>query len=239
MSGITSLEILLLSMLILAFLQLQPGIFAIFMHYASAKFKHRKRSLLATFYILGVETTAACMFICMLLFANLFYMLSNPQITFGVTCGIIVVLILLAILSLTCYFRRGRGTKLFIPRHLAKALTNYAQSATTRSDAFVLGALTGVLELPFTLPLYFISAIALVLFTVALPAGQLFGLAFILAPTIPLFAIRLRYKFGANLAGILRTRFRDKVFVRFFLTLAYATLALLIAFVLLTNNVYL
>ena len=232
MSSITSLEILLLSMLILGFLQLQPGIFALFLHYASGKFSYQKRSLLATFYILGTETAAAGLFIGSLLFANLFFYFvsstANPEITIYVFWAFAAIMLLLAISMLVWYFRPGRGTKLFIPRRTAKTLESYARSADTRGDAFVLGALTSVLEIPFTLPLYLISAIALVYLTASFTPDLIFGLFIFIAPILPLIAIRLRYRLGANLATVLRARFRDKNLVRILLTLAYTTLAVII-----------
>ena len=57
-------------------------------------------------------------------------------------------------LSIFCYFRRGRGTSLFISRSLASRIDTLARSAKSRSDSFALGAFSVLPELPFTFPLF-------------------------------------------------------------------------------------
>ena len=227
MDVFTPLGIVLMSMLILAFLQLEPGIFALFSHYARGKFPTQRRALLTTFYMLGVEIVAAILFICCLLFVNiLFYYVFRPENSFliWIAAGI---LFALAIVCLLCYYHPGIGSRLFIPRQTADALRHYASRASSRSDAFTLGALTSVLEIPFTLPLFAISAISTIeLATVWFP-NLLLGLFVILAPLLPLAVIRLKYRAGYNLADFMRARVRTKSFVRLILCFAYTALAVL------------
>lgn len=216
-----------MSMLILAFLQLEPGIFALFSHYARGKFPTKKRALLTTFYMLGVETVTAFLFICCLLFINiLFYYVFRPENSFlvWIATGI---LFALAIVCLLCYYRRGSGSQLFITRHTAEALRHYASRANTRSDAFTLGALTSVLEIPFTLPLLAISAISVIELSTAWLPNLFLGLFIILAPLLPLVIIRLKYRAGYNLADFMRARVRTKSFIRLLLCFAYTAIAVL------------
>lgn len=228
MSGFTPLGIVILSTLILAFLQLEPGIFALFSHYATGKFSHKKRAILTTFFMLGVETVSACLFICALLFVNLFFMYAFRPETSFLSWIIVCILLILAFVSLFCYYHPGRsGSELFIPRKCAETLDSYAAKVGTRSDAFTLGALSGVLELPFSLPLYIISAIAIVELTIAIPPLILLALLFVLAPLLPLILIRCRFRVGYNLADIIRSRVRNKSAVRLVLAFSYLALAIL------------
>ena len=227
MSVFISLGIVFIAMLILAFLQLTPGVFALFRHYASGKYSQKRSAILTSFYMLGVETVAAGLFIAALLFSNLFFIYSFRPETSFLAWVLVGILVALALMSFVAYFRSGRGTQLFIPRKCADALENYAKEASSRSDAFVLGALTGVLELPFSLPLYLISAISVVELSAELILGQVLGLCFILAPMAPLLAIRYKFHIGYNLADIQKDRVKNKNFVRFVIGFSYIALAIL------------
>lgn len=228
MSFFTSLGIVILSTLILVFLQLTPAVFAFFEHYASGKFSKKRASYLTIFYVLGVETVAACLFMSMLLISNLFfYYTFRPETSFlaWILAGIMIAL---ALISFVAYYRRGTGTRLFIPRRCAQTLEIYASKADSRSDAFILGAMTGVLELPFTLPLYLIGAISVIELSVEFAPCQLLALVFVLAPTVPLFAVRYKFHAGYNLADLQRTRVHDKNFVRLALSFCYAAIGVLL-----------
>lgn len=228
MTIFTPLGIVILSMLILAFLQLEPGIFALFSHYATGKFSHKKRAMLTTFFMLGIETVSACLFLCALLFVNLFFMYAFRPETSFLSWIIVGVLFALAVISLFCYYRPGRtGSELFIPRKCAETLESYAAKIGTRSDAFTLGALSSVLELPFSLPIFLISAIAIIELSAALPSLIFLALIFILVPILPLALIRVRFCAGYNLADVIRSRARNKSAIRLVLAFSYLTLAIL------------
>ena len=179
--------------------------------------------------MLGVETVSACLFICALLFVNLFFLYAFRPETSFLGWIIVGVLIALALVSLFCYYRPGAnsGSQLFIPRKCAETLDSYAAKISTRSDAFTLGALSGVLELPFTLPLYLISAISIIELSLEASPFILLALLFVLVPLLPLVFIRARFRAGYNLADILRSRIRSKPAIRLVLTLSYLTLAIL------------
>lgn len=216
-----------MSTLILAFLQLQPGIFALFAHYARGKFPRRKRALLTTFFMLGVETVAAFLFICAMLFVNVFFLYAfRPETSFLIWI-LVGVIFALAIVSLVCYFRPGPGSRLFIPQKAAESLAHYARTASSRSDAFTLGALAGVLELPFTLPLYLISAISIIELAATWSPNLLLSLLIVLAPLFPLVFVRYQYHLGYNLADLMRSRVRNKSFARLILCFAYTSIAVL------------
>lgn len=225
MSFFTSLGIVLTAMLILAFLQLTPGVFMLFRHYTSGKFSRSKVSSLTLFFLLGVETVAAALLISSLLFSNLFFLYSvRPETTF-LSWALAGILAALAVIMIIGYYRRGSGTRLFIPRRCAAALDLYARTVDSRSDAFVLGALSGVLEIPFTLPLFLVSSIALTHLSVTFSPNLLLAFGLVIVPLALPLAITFRYHAGYNLADLMRSRARDKNFIRFILALGYAIIA--------------
>lgn len=230
MSFFISLGIVILAMLIMASLQLQPGVFALFYHYASGKYSKRRASDMTLFFILGAETASACLFLCSYYVANLlFFYHFRPETSFfaWIIAGI---LITLSIISLFYYFRPGSGTKTFISRKCAQNLDAHARSAKSRSDAFVLGAFSGVCELPFTLPLYIITSIEIIEMTVEFFPSNLLTLLYIIVPAIPLFVIRWRFQAGHNLADIQKTRVKDKNFTRIILGFSYFAIAILFVY---------
>ena len=230
MSFFISLGIVLLAMLIMTFLQLQPSVFMLFYHYASGKYSKARVSDITLFFILGVETASACLFLCSYYLVNLLFLFQSRPESSIFAWVITGVLIALALISFFCYFRPGRGTKLFISRRSAQSLDHNARKASSRSDAFVLGAFSGLHELVFTLPLYIITSIEIAEMSVEFSPSYLLSLLYIIAPTIPLFVIRWSFKSGRNLANIQRVRVHDKSFTRIILTTSYLAIAILTIF---------
>lgn len=228
MSVFVSVGIVILAMLIMAFLQLSSGVFSLFCHYASGRFSKKKASRLEIFFILGAETIAVCLFLCCYYFSYiLFFGNSRPET--GIFAWIAVGMsVVLAAVSVFFYYRKGAGSRLFIPRAIAHSLNRYAKKAKTRSDAFTLGALCGTYELPFTLPLYFITAVEIMEMNTEYYSSYLLTLFYILAPIVPLLIVRWTFRAHHNLAELARARVRDKNFIRFILAFSYITIAILI-----------
>lgn len=218
-----SVVILILVVLIPMLLQLTPGTFSIFYHYALGKNSTKKADDLSLGFILGTEifTTITWITIYTLIFTS-FCTDTNfcPNIVFWIMSGTILAE---SIIILLFYYRKGKSTSLFISRHTANALSTRARQVKTRSDAIMLGFFAGLPELIFTLPLYIISSIIL-LETAALPRAILVIL-YIAAFTLPLFIIRITYHTGRNLADITRFRLRIKPMVRTILFLLYFVLS--------------
>ena len=215
-------------MLIMIFLQLSSGVFALFCHYKAGKYSKKKASLLEVFFILGAETIAACLFLCCYYLSYVLFF-SSPRPETGIFAWIAVgMLAVLAIASCFFYYRKGPGSRLFIPRKIAHSLNRHAKTVKTRSDAFTLGALSGTYELPFTLPLYLITAVEIMEMNTEYFSSNILTVLYILTPTIPLLIIRWTFRAGHNLADIARTRVKDKNFIRFILAFSYFTIAVLI-----------
>ena len=229
MSFFTSLGILFLAMLIQVFLQLSPGVFAIFYHSALANHTRKKADDLALGFILGQEIFAAIVFLTTYLFAafsfqdpNFFTANILPWLLVGVFTAE-------AIFILCFYFRHDKSiksTRLFITRKSATALTTHAGNVKTRSDAIALGLVTASLELPFTLPLYIILSLIVTSFPTI--SASLLIILYIIVASLPLFAIKFFFAHH-NLAIFVRLRIKYKPLIRLTLTVSYLLVAILIA----------
>ena len=228
MNVLTSVGILILAALILASMQLAPGIFAIFMHYVHGKFSHKKAANLSTFFIIGAETSAVIIFLC--IYAIL---CSSPAIAFVIDSNVFAwimagIFLALTFATLGLYYRRGAGTRLFIPRRFSQGLKSRISSAKSRSDAFVLGFVSLVPELIFTLPLYLIVTITIMRLDTICPARAGLIILFAIIAISPLLIMRIMHATGFNLADFIRFRFKNKSFFRFCIALCFLLIASLI-----------
>ena len=227
MSFFVSLGIVIIAMLIMACLQLQTGVFSLLYHYASGKYSKNKTSDLTLFFIMGAEVSAACLFLCSYFIANLLFLYQFRPETSAFAWVMVGMLMAMALMSSLCYFRRGSGTRLFISRKCAKNLDLHTKNAKTRSDAFALGALSSICELPFTLPLYIVTSMEIIEMTVEFYPSHILTLLYIIVPIIPLFITRWKFKAGYNLAEIQRSRVKDKNFTRVILCFSYIAITIL------------
>lgn len=211
-------------MLIFASLQLVPGTFSIFYHYALGKTNAKKADDQALSFILGAEIFVSIMLISIYtLIFTIFYNSIDfcPSIFFWIMAGIFCAE---AIIIFLFYYRRGKTTELFIPRRTAKTISTNSRKAKSRSDAIALGLFSNIPELIFTFPLYIISSVIL-LDTTAIPRALIIIL-YVLVSTIPLFAIRILYRTGHNLANITRLRAKLKPFFKLIIPTLYLLLAI-------------
>ena len=209
-------------MLITASLQLVPGTFSYFYHYALGRTTAKKADDRSLSFILGAELFASL--IWTLLFIIITILRSTidfySPLVFWITSGILSAE---AIAFLLFYYRRGRGTALFIHRNTAATLQSCARKANSRSDAITLGFFVNLPELIFTLPLYFISAIIL-LNTTSLPCAPIIIL-YLVSVITPLFIVRIIYRSDHNLADIARLRTSLKPYLRIIIPILYIALA--------------
>ena len=228
MSVLTSLGILVLTMLILAFLQLVPSVFSLFLHFTSGQYSKLKASDLAVFFILGTETfTVLILLFIYFLLSNspqLFWVLDNPIFSWLIA-GILAAL---GILIFILYFRRRSRTELFISRQLARSFQTRAKTIKTRSDAFAFGFTSALPELIFTFPLYLVSAITIM--QLGPDAFTRAGLIILLAifAILPLLINFFLTSTGHTLADSLRFRTRNHYFFRTCLALFYLLTATII-----------
>lgn len=228
MSVFISIGILVLSMLILIFLQLAPGVFALTYHYTLGKFSKNTASFLTLFFIIGVEIISTCIFLSTYYLISLLFFSGFQPETSILTWILAGILIALGFLAFFYYYRPGPGTRLFISQKYAKGLKYSAKTIKTKSDAFVLGVMSSVSEFIYTFPLYILASIEIVRLSFQNISINLFALLFVLAPLLPLFIIRYKFQAGYNLADIIKARTKNKFFTRFILSFNYIIIAILI-----------
>ncbi len=224
MTIFTPYLIILCALLILLLLQLSPGVFALFLHYASGKYSRPKTSRLSLFFILGAEAMTTCVFLTLYFLANLLFLtnyLVASQIILYVLAGILVAL---SLFTLIFYYRRGKHSTLFITRKHASSLENTANSVKTPSDAFVLGALSGNPELFLVAPLFLV----IILESFHLECMYFAAFITIIISILPLIITHWRFTSGQNLANILKSRAKNKLFIRLSLFVLYLLIAIII-----------
>ena len=228
MTVFTSVGIVILAMLIMASLQLTPGIFLLFYHSALGKYSKSKASLLALFYFLGVEAITAFLLLSCFLLTNACFLLS-PCPEKSILAWIVVGVILsLTIVFFFFYFRNSKTTALFISRNAASKIQQTTANIKTNSDAFILGASSTIYELFFTMPLYIIVSAELMKFSTLNLTADLLALLFILMPITPLVIIYAKYQTGLNTAEIQKQRIKNIPFTKFIVCLSYLTIAILL-----------
>lgn len=232
MSVFASIGIVIIAMLIMASLQLVPGVFALFHHYALGKYSRRNASSLSLFFILGTEIISAFLFIASFFIASVIFLNDlNPRNNV-ITWIFVGIFAALSITSFFFYFRHpySKDTVLFLPRRFALILNKRAHDVKTPSDAFILGALSNIYELVFTLPLYIITAAEIMYMHTEYIADNLLTILYILISAVPLLIMYFSFLSGKTLADIERSRVKDKTFHRFAISFGYFTIMILTIF---------
>ena len=222
----TSVIILILVLVIIAFMQLTPGTFALFYHYTLGKYSAKKTDDLSLSFILGAEAFSATM-ILITYFVIFTILVSQPLFIQNIFSWIMAGIFLgEAFAVFFCYFRKGKSTALFISRRIAHGTKSCISHVKSHRDAFILGATSSVAELIFTIPLYIIFTTELMKFSTNVRV--IVATLFILATILPLFLIRGFYRAGNNLAEIQRLRVHLNPLVRIVISLGFIFLSLAI-----------
>lgn len=171
-------------------------------------------------YILGVASmiTALQLSAIALLRAA---MAEDSTLATAVTFGIIPFIALLMVLF---YYRRGRGTQLWLPRPAAEYITARAKKTKSSVEAFALGSTTAVVELPFALAPLAIVAFALQGF--AADRWLQLSIGYALAVTLPLIFVAFYISSGHKISSVQRWREEAKDYLKW--TSAVALLLLTI-----------
>ena len=226
MSVLTSVEILILAMLIMASLQFVPSVFSLFSHYSHGRFSKNKASDLVTFFIIGVEAATVAFFVaiyCIMSASPVFSFIVDNGIAAWVTAGVIAAL---GVLFFLVYFQKGRGTaKLRLFPNLTSKYPLRIKSAKSRSDAFLLGFFSVIPELVFTIPLYVLVTVATMRLGADSPERAALAILFAFSAIAPLVIIHIRLVAGHNLADFIRFRLKNKTFFRVMISLLYFLIA--------------
>ena len=231
MSVLTSLGILTLALFACGFLRLVPNIFAIFYHYASAKNSRDNTLKLSGFFVVGhMMMTMVILFL--IYFILYHFLLDNPLLNVNIFYWVIAgILALLSLFLFFFYYRRGKGTRLFLGRKLAKNISLRARNASKKpSDVFALGMTAGIFELIFVLPVYVVVILEIINFESDNILYQpLLFFTFVILSMASTFAMRGQfYRKRKNLAEIHRAQVKNRTFYRIMLSASFLLLAVFI-----------
>lgn len=198
-----------LAAVIHATLQLSLGALLLLYHASLGKHVRKKTRFLVDSYISGMGMlvflgVAATIFILDRYFEKPLY-IEELIIVVGM-------LVALAIAAWFFYYRRGKSTELWLPRSVARFIDKRAKTTNSNTEAFSLGVLTSLAEMPFTIVLFVVAANSILV----LPhLYQILAVAMYTVITIiPPVALRLAIRKGQTVVDIQRWRVKHKMFFR-------------------------
>jgi len=198
-----------LAALIHASMQLSLGALLLLYHASLGKHIKKKTRSLVDSYIAGIGTMVflglgAVAFIMDRYFSEPLYP-EELMIVIGM-------LVALAIAVWAIYYRRGRSTELWLPRTVARFVDRRAKGTDSNTEAFSLGMLTSLAEMPFTLVLIIVASNSLMSLE---PLEQLIALVlYVVISIIPPIVLRFAIRQGKTVVDIQRWRVKYKTFLR-------------------------
>lgn len=198
-----------LAAVIHATLQLELGALLLLYHASIGKHVRKKTKHLVSSYIAGIGTLV---FLCLATIAFVFDRYFGKALYPEELVIIVGMLVALAIASWMFYYRRGRSTELWLPRSVARFIDRRAKATDSNNEAFSLGLLTSLAEMPFTLVLFVVAANSIL----QLPQlHQILALAlYTIVAILPPIVLRLAIRKGQTVVDIQRWRVKHKTFFR-------------------------
>ncbi len=208
----SSLAIVALAALIHASFQLSVSVLTLLSgHAIGRKRSQAKVFRLAWGFILGVGTMSLLLLsFISLIFLHVFGDIDVPLVVWAVACGLVLGI---GIAVWLFYFRKEKGTKLWIPRSFADHLTNRSKATKRSVEAFSLGLTSVIGEIIFIVPSMVISALVLL----QLPSmWQLVGIGtYVIVSLMGLFVIWSLIGSGHSISKIQKWREDNKRFLQF------------------------
>ena len=207
----TSLAIVSLAALIHASFQLSISVLTLLSgHSIMAKHSQARLFRLTTSFVFG----AGVMTVLLLSFVSLVLLHvfgdNTPQIVWSAGCGL---LFGVAISVWLFYYRREKGTSLWIPRTFAEYLNNRTKSTKLSAEAFGLGLSSVIGELLFIIAPIFMAALVLVQLS---PVWQLAGIGiYAVISLLSLITVWVLIGSGHKLSKIQKWRESNKYFLQF------------------------
>ncbi len=192
-----------------ATLQLQLGTLLLLYHSSIGKHVKKKTKYLVDSYISGVGTLVFLMLAAMIFVLDRYFEKSLYIEEIVIVSGMLVAL---AIAVWAFYYRRGKSTELWLPRSVARFIDKRAKETNNNTEAFSLGMLTSLAEMPFTLVLLFVAANSIMKlpFLYQILAVAVYTIITIIPPTVMRLAIRR----GQTVVDVQRWRVKHKMFFR-------------------------
>lgn len=220
MSNIIPVSIILLSALVHSLLQLSLGCLLLLYHSSLGQHIKKRTKSLVSNYIFGI---GLMVFLSISATCYIITSLFNSALTPTAFTIIFILLILLSIFIWLFYYRKSSGTELWLPRPISAFISERAKTTNKRTEAFLLGSLATLAELPLTIVLTFLAANSIL----ELPSDTqlLLVIIYTIIVILPLIITRLFIRKGKTIVDVQRWRTNNKQFLKFICGLGFIILA--------------
>lgn len=192
-----------------ASLQLQLGALLLLYHNSLGKHVRKKTKTIVSSYIAGIGTLVFLSLAATCFIFDRYF--GSPLFPEEIVL-VVATLLALAILVWGFYYKHGKSTELWLPRTVARYIDSRAKTTNSNTEAFSLGVLTSLAEMPFTLMLLIVAANSI------LRLSAIYQLACVVVYTIitliPPIILRLAVRHGETITSIQRWRVKHKMFMR-------------------------
>lgn len=219
-----TLAVIIISSLIHASFQLSVSVLSLLSgHTIGAKHTKTKLTKLSTGFVLGVGLMVFSLISTLAWLLIHIYLNGAPDYIWAAASGLLVGL---AVAIWLFYYRRGKGTVLWIPRSFSEYLTDRTKVTTHTVEAFGLGLTSVFAELVFIIGPVLIAALAIIQLPFALQVPGV--ILYTLLSLLPLIIIWMLINEGYSISRIQSWRERNKHFLQFTAGLGLIILTILI-----------
>lgn len=209
-----------LAAVIHATLQVSLGSLLLLYHASIGKHVRKKTRNLVDSYIIGIVVLVFLTLGSMVFLLDRYF--EKPLYVEELVI-VVGMLVALAIATWMFYYRIGKSTELWLPRGVARFIDQRAKITNNSIEAFSLGALTSLAEMPFTIVLMVVSANSIMKLP---PLYQILAVVAYAAITIvPLIVLRLIIRKGQTVVDVQRWRVKHKNFFRLLTGIGFCVLA--------------
>jgi len=211
MDIVTSLAIVTLAALVHASFQLSVSVLTLLRSHSLGARRSKARTLrLTTSFVIGAGVMTILLLAFFSLVLSQLFGSDEPHLVWAIACGLLAGV---GIAVWAFYYRREKGTALWIPRTFARHLTNRSKATKDASEAFSLGLTSVFSELLFIAAPLLISALVLI----QLPAPwQLVGIVIYSAVSLlTLVSMWVLASAGHPLSELQKWREANKYFLQF------------------------
>lgn len=177
-------------------------------HSLSRKVSVRRLMSLGIFYTLGVITATSLILLALISLTAFDGAVSHPIVT-SIT---VVVAPLVGLCTVLLYYRRGKGTQIWLPRPFADYLLERSRKTKRSLEAAALGAITVVGELPMIIAPLLLVALSIT--SQSTETWLVWSLFYAAAAALPLIFITLYLTSGHSIARVQKWRENNKRFLQ-------------------------
>lgn len=209
-----------LAAVIHATLQVSLGSLLLLYHASIGKHVRKKTRNLVDSYIMGIVVLVFLTLGSMVFLLDRYF--EKPLYVEELVI-VVGMLVALAIATWMFYYRIGKSTELWLPRGIARFIDQRAKTTNNSIEAFSLGALTSLAEMPFTIVLMVVSANSIMKLS---PLYQILAVVVYAAiAVVPLIVLRLIIRKGQTVVDVQRWRVKHKNFFRLLTGIGFCVLA--------------